>query len=95
MARRLGICVLALSQISNEAARLREDEAIGYKGSGSLAAVADLALFMRKYQPGNNEMVSEEASQILEVIARKNRHGPCGSFLMRWNEHRSDLKEIT
>ncbi|MEO0249130.1 MAG: DnaB-like helicase C-terminal domain-containing protein [candidate division WOR-3 bacterium] len=77
-AKKLGTCVIAASQTSNEAARETRDWVIGTKGSGEIAAAADLVLWL--------ERIPE--TPFVKCTVRKNRHGPTGfrylEFVRRW-----------
>jgi len=63
LARHYKVCIVALSQISNEGAKNKSD-IMTFKGSGAIAAAADVAIELRK--------VSDES---VLVAIRKNRHG--------------------
>jgi replicative DNA helicase len=80
LAKELDITLIALSQVSNEAAR-GETGIIGYKGAGEIATAADLGLWMER---------SKEDSEIVRVKVAKNRHGPRGqrnfSFVNNWTQ---------
>lgn len=68
MAKDLNICVVAMSQVSNEAAR-SDSRVIGYKGAGEIAAASDLGLWLER---------DPEDKEALFCAIRKNRHGPTG-----------------
>lgn len=64
-AKRLNACVLAISQVSNRAAREgSETPVLEYKGSGGIAQVADLGFWIDPKDSG------------LQLTLRKNRRGP-------------------
>lgn len=75
------IPIILLSQISNESAR-NESPVIGFKGSGAIAASADLAIELKT---DKNESKEDRIAKIIKgekikvVLAiRKNRHGKTG-----------------
>lgn len=71
VAKDTGTCILILSQLSNSAAKDGgKSKVIEYKGSGSIAMVADLGFFLDK---------GEEAGT--ELTLRKNRRGVSGLTL--------------
>jgi replicative DNA helicase len=74
IAQELGITVVIVSQVNQASADWQNKEAIEYKGAGEIAAVADVALWMRK---------SEDDKSMREVILRKVRHGVPGYFIIR------------
>lgn len=71
------ICILGLSQVSNEGAA-NKSEVIPVKGSGALAAAADMVLQI--YRNKKDEKEEDEYVEF-EVQIRKNRHGRAGSKL--------------
>ena len=72
MAIEMGICVIALSQISNDGVK-NKSEIIPFKGSGTIAASADLAIQLMR----NKEQELEQNLELTELEVRivKNRHG--------------------
>lgn len=85
MAKRLKSTVLLLSQISNDGARNANDIVMSFKGSGSIAAAADLAIEITigeqdketwKQKMHNGEPV------LMNWNIRKNRHGRIGFIQM-------------
>lgn len=71
LAKKHHVCIVLLSQVSNEVARRMDKSPLEYKGSGAIATVADLGFFL----------IRDESSSILELLLRKNRRGNAG---MRW-----------
>ena len=82
MAIEMGICIIALSQISNEGAKTRS-EVIPFKGSGAIAASADLAIQLLRDKKNELEQGVDLAD--LEVRIVKNRHGGAGAFSLELN----------
>lgn len=68
LAKDTNSCILALSQLSNEAAKHNYME---FKGSGSIATVCDLGIFLKRSDPENNE-------NWIELLVKKNRRGFSG-----------------
>lgn len=74
LALKNNLCILVLSQISNEGMR-EEGEIMAFKGSGTIAACADVAIeIIRKSKRG--EELPELQDCRIEI--RKNRHGADG-----------------
>lgn len=84
MAKELNTCVVAMSQVSNEAAR-SDSKVIGYKGAGEIAAACDLGLWLDRNK--NDE-------QRLDCYIRKNRHGPTGKTVLRYTDSFTRLAEV-
>jgi len=89
LAKELTCTVVALSQVSNEAVR-DNSPVIGFKGAGEIAAASDLALWLEKEKNGGGSIVN---SDILNIIIRKNRHGPTGKKTMRFKNNFTRLEE--
>lgn len=72
MAQELGITMVIVSQISQNAAGWNKKESIEYKGAGEIAAVADVGIWITKDKDkGENSRM---------VYLRKVRHGAPGKF---------------
>jgi len=69
MAKEANVCILALSQLSNQMAREKKDDVVEYKGSGAIGMVCDLGFFIEK-----NTMPNYATLRL-----RKNRRGTSGS----------------
>lgn len=74
LARELGITIILVSQISNEAEK-GVSAGAGYKGTGTLEAVADLAIRLKRNK--ENEIAGAEFVS-MKIIFSKNRHGFSG-----------------
>jgi|GEM_PF-6762121 len=83
MAKRLEVCAIVLSQVSNEAAR-DDLSIIGYKGAGEIAAAADLGVWLQR---------DEEEKEAVKFIIRKNRHGMRGEGLLIYSENYTRFEE--
>lgn len=66
LAKECNCCILVISQLSNEAFKTG---ALEYKGSGSIATVSDLGMFLTR---------DEESLDRLELKVKKNRRGRSG-----------------
>jgi len=84
MGKELNTCVIAMSQVSNEAAR-GDPRIIGYKGAGELAAACDLGLWLER---------DKDDDQALHCYIRKNRHGPTGKASLRYTDSFTRLAEV-
>lgn len=77
LAKELDICVIGLSQVSNESVK-SDSKIIGYKGAGEIAAAADLGILLEK---------NKKDEHALTCVICKNRHGPCGKTEMRFSDN--------
>lgn len=75
LAKRLNCCILILSQLSNDAAKSMGGQ-VEYKGSGSIATVADLGLYLERTEVAPGAMY-----QPLRLYIKKNRRGFSGGEL--------------
>ncbi len=74
LAKETNSCILVCSQLSNMSAREGADsKTIEYKGSGAIAQVADLGLWLE------TEGKKDEKDRIYHLYLRKNRRGISGS----------------
>jgi len=76
LARELGITVLIVSQISNEAEK-GGGAGAGFKGTGALEAVADLAIRLKRDKKKEDP---DDESVPVKIIVAKNRHGFSGTI---------------
>jgi replicative DNA helicase len=87
-AKKLNVPLMVLSQISNEGAKNTENPVMSFKGSGAIAAAADLAI-----EIVNGEMDIQQLREKMnngEVVRmkwqiRKNRHGRIGYIDMEFS----------
>lgn len=91
LAKELNCTVIATSQVSNEAVRDSSD-LIGYKGAGEIAAAADLGLWLER-EKSKQSKGYEINSEVLNVVIRKNRHGPLGKSTLRFTNNFTGLIE--
>jgi replicative DNA helicase len=84
VAKKLNVCIIALSQVSNEAAK-SDIDIIGYKGAGEIAAAADLGLWLER---------DKDNERRLSMIVRKNRYGAKGQTVLEYDEDWTRLEEV-
>lgn len=80
-AKRLKTPIIVLSQISNEGARNANDVVMSFKGSGAIAAAADLAIEISIGEEDKTEWkrkMFEGEDVYMKWNIRKNRHGQVG-----------------
>ena len=97
VAKELDACVIVLSQISNEHAKSGGgSQMMGFKGSGSIAAAADLALELRRGCDDDEWVKKQNAREDLPVTlaVKKNRHGNVGSIDLKYNSHIGLMEEV-
>jgi len=84
-AKKLNVPIMVLSQVSNEGARYNNEVVMSFKGSGSIAAAADLAIEINIGETDKElwkiKMHQGEPVKMLWNV-RKNRHGKVGSLKM-------------
>ena len=76
LAKRLGVCIVVLSQVPNQSTGV--GEVIGFKSSGAIAAAADITIqIVRDKAKEIKEAASGNAHEIVEtaLVVQKNRHG--------------------
>lgn len=76
LARELGITIYIVSQISNEAEK-GQGAGAGFKGTGALEAVADMAIRLKRDKKNESET---DVCVPIEIIISKNRHGYTGTI---------------
>lgn len=83
LAKDLRCTIVCLSQIPNSAGK--EDAGIlEYKGAGEIAAACDLGVLLKR---------SKEDKTVVLWETRKNRHGPCNKFILRYSQDWTRLEE--
>lgn len=78
LARRAGVCIIALSQISNESIN-NKTKTVGYKGSGNIAADVDVGMVLYR----DLEEHTEDVSFTCDI--KLNRHGRTGKIGFEFN----------
>ncbi len=87
-ARHLNVPIIALSQVSNEAAKSPTSTVIGFKGSGSIASASDFAIELVPNETDANsfrEKIMTDQPVSIKAIIKKNRHGRTGTVNMTFN----------
>jgi replicative DNA helicase len=69
LAKKANVCILGLSQLSNQVTRDRKSTIVEYKGSGSIGTVCDLGFFIEEV----------ETAGMMKIRLRKNRRGVSGA----------------
>ncbi|MFC1827762.1 DnaB-like helicase C-terminal domain-containing protein [Thermodesulfobacteriota bacterium] len=77
-------CIVALSQLSNSAAR-EENGILEFKGAGEIAATADIGLKLNRYTDNERNML---------VTIGKGRHWTRGAQVMQFQNNWTSLQEI-
>jgi replicative DNA helicase len=83
LAKELNICVVCLSQLSRECERRPDKRPIlsDLRDSGAIEQDADVVMML--YRPA---VYDEDADHgTAEILVRKNRNGPIGDQVVRWN----------
>ncbi|MDY0218832.1 MAG: DnaB-like helicase C-terminal domain-containing protein [Candidatus Cloacimonas acidaminovorans] len=78
LAQKLRIPIIALSQIDNASARSKDTDTISTKGSGDIAADADVIIMLQKDK--KRQACYKDGINAVNVIIQKNRHGITGSI---------------
>jgi len=77
LASEMDLCIVALSQVSNDGVK-NDSDVIPFKGSGAIAASADLAIQLVRNK--KDELEKNLTSTDLDVRIVKNRHGQIKRF---------------
>ena len=88
LAKRLKVPIMVLSQISNEGARNTNDSVMSFKGSGTIAAAADIAIelmYGEEDKADRIRKINEGQPVSMKWNIRKNRHGKVGHIDMSFN----------
>jgi len=96
LAKKLGVSIIILSQISNEAAKNRNSVVIGFKGSGDIAAAADLAIELLPEKEDlemDNFESDDKYKKSVQLVVKKNRHGLTGYKKMNFNRYTGTFSE--
>lgn len=84
-AQRHNVPIIVLSQVSNESARAGDQQVMGFKGSGGIAAAADLAIELVSGEESVTELrtkMNEGTPVKIKWHIKKNRHGRVGTIMM-------------
>lgn len=85
LAKETQCTIVCLSQITASVHKENSDT-VEYKGAGELAEACDIGLWLRRNK--------EDAQQVL-VSVRKNRHGPLGKQVFRYNDNYTKMQEFS
>lgn len=86
-AQRFGVPIIVLSQVSNESAKQGDQQFMGFKGSGAIAAAADLAIELVSGEENVKDLrqkMNDGKSVFIKWHIKKNRHGRVGSIMMNF-----------
>jgi replicative DNA helicase len=86
-AQRHRVPIIVLSQVSNESARSGDQQVMGFKGSGGIAAAADLAIELVSGEESITELrkkMNEGTPVLIKWHIKKNRHGRVGTIMMEF-----------
>jgi replicative DNA helicase len=79
IARELGLCIVAFSQLSRECEKAgRQPRLSDLRESGSLEQDADVVVFL--HLPPKDKQQKQNGNRLVDVIVAKQRNGPCGKF---------------
>lgn len=84
-AQRFDVPIIVLSQVSNDGARAGDQQVMGFKGSGAIAAAADLAIELVSGEESIKELrekMNDGKPVLIKWHIKKNRHGRVGSMTM-------------
>lgn len=101
ISKKMGCSMIVLSQISNEGAKNENESIISFKGSGAIAAAADLGIQLyfdneddqKKLKQMRKDM-NEGRPVEMKWVIRKNRHGRLGSVRTMFNAKTGVFKEL-
>jgi replicative DNA helicase len=88
-AKKLKKPIMVVSQISNDGAKNPENAIMSFKGSGAIAAAADLAIEIIKDPEETNHSIKEKLNNGNPInmiwVIKKNRHGKLGSIDLQFS----------
>lgn len=88
IAKKLKIPIIVLSQVSNDSVKNSSDIVMGFKGSGAIAAAADLAIELvhgEQDAKTYKQKIQNREPVTIKWIIKKNRHGRNGTIEMSFN----------
>jgi replicative DNA helicase len=86
-AKRFKLPIIVLSQVSNDGARAGDQQVMGFKGSGAIAAAADLAIELVSGEDSIKDLrekMNRGEPVLIKWHIKKNRHGRVGSMTMEF-----------
>ena len=81
------VCIVALSQVSEDFQKNNKKITMGFKGSGAIGAAADVGLILQR----NFDEEGGEKIVPFYVYLRKNRYGMTGLFTMSFNTNTANI----
>lgn len=96
VAEYLNVPIIALSQVSNEAARLPNSAVMGFKGAGTIASAADFAIELIPNEADAETFRRKTMENIpvaVKAVIKKNRHGRTGTVGMTFFGSIGEFKE--
>lgn len=91
-----GVPIIVLSQVSNESAKAGDQQVMGFKGSGAIAAAADLAIELVSGEESVIELrqkMNDGLPVLIKWHIKKNRHGRVGSMMMQFTGKYGQFEE--
>lgn len=86
LAKEQKITIVLLSQLSNEAHKSNDSQAMGYKGAQDLEAAADLGIILKLEDPeSRDEFINRGVPLPVKCQIKKNRHGAPGTIQMEFD----------
>ena len=76
LAKELGVCMVILSQISNEAQKDDSQNLYGFKGAGEIGQIADVAIRLQRFKDKETSRFTDEYN----LLVVKNRSGETGGI---------------
>ncbi|MCB0512772.1 MAG: AAA family ATPase [Bacteroidetes bacterium] len=95
-AKKLKKPIMVVSQISNDGAKNQNDMVMSFKGSGAIAAAADLAIEIRHAEENATEYKRKiQAGEPVNMkwLIMKNRHGKVGYIPLEFNGYTGIFKD--
>lgn len=85
--QKFGVPIIVLSQVSNDAAKAGDSQVMGFKGSGGIAAAADLAVELVSGESSVKDLKTKMMNGepvLINWQVKKNRHGRVGTIDMEF-----------
>lgn len=88
ISEKLGVPIIVVSQISNEAAKTPNSAVMGFKGAGTIASAADFAIELVPSEENIDELRRKLMNGLpirVKAIIKKNRHGRTGTIELEFD----------